>query len=357
MGKFGFIIHPLELKDLTRKFPFMEKLPEGLVRKAIEKLPPVKVSEINGIASSYGETKGYFVGVPLLPDQMIGLPLYKVERKIVKACNMAASMGAEIVGLGAFTSVVGDKGISISKKVKVPVTTGNTFTVAVALDAVKEACRIMGRDLRNSQIVIVGANGSIGKACAKVLAREVRFLTLVSRNIEKLEQLAEEILAETGLAVHVSSKLESSLRRADVIIAVSSSADVIIHPEFLKKGAVVCDVARPRDVSIMVAEKRKDVLVIEGGIVEVPGDVNFNFKFGLPQKTCYACMAETMILAMEGRYESYSLGNDLDIEKVFEISRLAKKHGFKLAGLRSFERSLSHEDILRVKREALGSAV
>jgi uncharacterized NAD-dependent epimerase/dehydratase family protein len=66
----------------------------------------------------------------------------------------------------------------------------------------------------------------------------------------------------------------------------------------------------------------------------------------------YACMAETMILALEGRYESFSLGREMTVEQIDEISSLAKKHGFKLAGFRSFERALSMEDIGGIKERA-----
>ena len=45
-----------------------------------------------------------------------------------------------------------------------------------------------------------------------------------------------------------------------------------------------------------------------------------------------------MILALEQRYESFTLGRDLTVAQVEEISKLADKHGFKLAGFRSFER-------------------
>ena len=41
-------------------------------------------------------------------------------------------------------------------------------------------------------------------------------------------------------------------------------------------------------------------------------------------KTSYACMAETMILALEGRFENYSLGRDLTVSQVKEIARLGE---------------------------------
>ena len=54
-----------------------------------------------------------------------------------------------------------------------------------------------------------------------------------------------------------------------------------------------------RDVSRTVIEKRDDVLVIEGGMVDVPGPVNFNFNFGLGTKIA---MSEQIAARIEGRW-------------------------------------------------------
>jgi hypothetical protein len=84
-------------------------------------------------------------------------------------------------------------------------------------------------------------------------------------------------------------------------------------------------------------------------MVEVPGPVDFGFDFGFPPGRAYACMAETMILALEGRYESFTLGKKIQLERVEEIARLGAKHGFKLAGFRSFERVMTEEQIMRIR--------
>jgi predicted amino acid dehydrogenase len=86
--------------------------------------------------------------------------------------------------------------------------------------------------------------------------------------------------------------------------------------------------------------------------VEVPGEVDFHFNFGFPPKTAYACMAETMILALEERYESYTLGRDLTVEQAKEMAALGQKHGFQLAGFRSFDRQVTEEYIEGVKKAA-----
>jgi hypothetical protein len=65
----------------------------------------------------------------------------------------------------------------------------------------------------------------------------------------------------------------------------------------------------------------------------------------LPQGVAYACLAETALLALSGRFENFTLGRDLDPEKVKEIYRLAKRHGLRLAGLRSFGKWVTETQI------------
>ncbi|MFN2199492.1 MAG: LPXTG cell wall anchor domain-containing protein, partial [Anaerolineales bacterium] len=116
-----------------------------------------------------------------------------------------------------------------------------------------------------------------------------------------------------------------------------------------KPGAVICDVARPPDISTAEAALRPDVLVIESGEVLIPGDIDFGYDIGLPPKTAYACLAETALLAMEGRFEDYTLGRNITIERVKEIYRLFKKHEFQIAGLRSFGEYVT-DDFVTQKR-------
>ncbi|MEA2008369.1 MAG: shikimate dehydrogenase, partial [Chloroflexota bacterium] len=63
-------------------------------------------------------------------------------------------------------------------------------------------------------------------------------------------------------------------------------------------------------------------------------------------------MAETFALALEGRFESYSLGKQITVHKVREIAEIAEKHGFKLSGFRSFERPISEDQIKNIRKNA-----
>ncbi|OPY57597.1 MAG: Long-chain acyl-(acyl-carrier-protein) reductase [Pelotomaculum sp. PtaU1.Bin035] len=355
MHRFAFMLHPMEAGDVARKFKFAGFVPDKVVERAFALLPSMKISDITGISSPYGKAEGWFVACPLTARLIMSLPPVYVMNKIIQGGRVAEKLGAKILGLGAFTKVVGDAGITVAKNLNIPVTTGNSYTVATAIEAVREAARAMGHDVKKAAVVVLGATGSIGRVCAMILAREARDMTLVARNERKLEDLAVKILYDTGLAVKITSDIKKALRMGDIVITVTSAVDTIIEPEDLRAGAVICDVSRPRDVSQRVAEARNDVLVIEGGVVEVPGNVEFNLNFGFPPKTAYACMAETIVLALEKRYESFTLGRELLIEKVEEIAALAKKHGFRVDGFRSFGRAVPPREIEMIKLRARGN--
>ncbi|MCX7799885.1 MAG: hypothetical protein N2109_06030 [Fimbriimonadales bacterium] len=349
MTPFGFVIHPLSPRDAARKYPVARYLPEAAIEAFLARKKPMVVSHITGVRSVTGaETHGWFVGCPLTPRQMVGkLPLELVYDRIGEAVELARREGAQVVGLGAFTSVVGDGGVTIAERSKVAVTTGNSYTVATAIEGTLVACGMVGIVPETSALAVVGATGSIGRTCAQILSERFQRLVLVGRDQARTEAVAE------ALGRGEPTTDVAALRECDAVVTVTSSDAAVLLPQHLKPGAVVCDVARPRDVSVRVARERPDVLVIEGGVVEVPGEVDFGFDFGFPPRTAYACMSETMILALENRPESYTVGKDVTVRQVREMLELAAKHGFRLAGFRSFERAVDEQAIERVRRARL----
>ena len=355
MDTFAFIIHPIDPKrDVSRKYPFLGRtLSEKQIDFFSTFFPPVFVSEITGITSQATgkEVSGWFIACPYTPRRMMELPEKMVYNKIIQTGRLAEKLGAQMLGLGAFTSVVGDGGITIAKALDVPVTTGDSYTVMVAVDAIREAARVMEIPLSGATAAVVGATGAIGSVCAELLADEVERLVLIGRSREKLEGLRDRLQSMCRFEIVISLTMDL-LAESQLILTVTSAIHDVIRPEHLQPGSVVCDVARPRDVSAMVASVRDDILVIDGGMVDVPGPVDFHFNFGFPPGKAYACMAETIALALEGRFEDYTLGKHLTRERVEEIDAICKKHGFRVSGFRSFEKEVTEEQIDTVRRNA-----
>lgn len=336
MDNFAFVIHPIDPKrDAMRKYPRLARvMPTPLIHFLSCLWPPVYISHIVGVRSEATgkELEGWFVACPLTARQTLRLPTRTVYNKIVQAGRFAERLGARIVGLGAFTSVVGDGGVAIAQRLGIPVTTGRSLTVAFAVEALEEAARRRNSRLDRATVAVVGATGSIGRACSEILASRVGALILVGQLRARLEEVRSCVEAAGARRVYVSTSIED-IREAEMVVSTTSAVCPVIYPQHLGQGAIVCDVALPPDVSPRVSRERPDVWVIDGGVVDVPGDVDFGFDFGLPPGKAYACMAETMTLALEGRYECYSLGKRLLVERVREIAALAHRHGFRLSAL------------------------
>ncbi|MCX7851471.1 MAG: serine carboxypeptidase [Caldilineales bacterium] len=353
INKFAFVIHPLSVEFIHKHkwFRWTKYLPDELVERVAAYMPPIYLSRITGAQSptTGQKVEGYLISLGATPRMMMSHDERFTYKRLNQAAKMAERLGARIMGLGAFTSVVGDAGITVAHEADIAITSGNSLTVAMTLEAAKHAVRLMGAtDLTKGKVMIVGATGSIASVCSRLVAQAIGNVVLVSIEPEKLIELKRTIQRETpGCQVTIATRAGDLISDCDLIItATSAFGQRVIDITKCKPGAVICDVARPPDVNPAEAALRPDVLVVESGEVIIPGDVDFGYDIGLPPKTSYACLAETALLAMEGRFEDYTLGRNITMERVKEIYKLAQKHGFQLAGLRSFGKYITDEDIM-----------
>ena len=353
MSKFAFVCHPLSLADVERYEPNAKGKGEPLIRKILAWLPAYNAAHVTGVRTPDGrETEGWFVTAPLMPDQMLEMPREHVYKLILDAIKIGAELGAEIAGLGAFTGVVGDGGVTIAERAPIPVTTGNSLTIAAGVRSLFRGAEEMRINPAQATAVVIGATGSIGGACVELIAPHVARIILVARNETRLRKAHAAIADRLPCPSSYSTDIAASVAQADLVLTATSSTQDIIEPEFLRPGSVVCELSLPHDVSRRVAHERPDVLVIEGGNMRVPGDMRWErvrepgeFSLGLPRGTALACMSETMVLALENRLESFTLGRGIDVAKVREIDALAERAGFTLSDMRAFDKAIGPERI------------
>jgi predicted amino acid dehydrogenase len=274
---------------------------------------------------------------------------------------MAEKMGAQIMGLGAFTKVVGDAGVTVARRSSLPITTGNSYSASGALWAAADAMRRMGLvhiNKHNKKVaaktMVIGASGSIGSVSARLLAMSFDEVYLAGRTLSKLDELKASILKETPDAkVFTTVDYNDLLADMDMIVTSTSGAGKeILDIMRVKPGCVITDVARPLDLPASDVAKRPDVLVIESGEIDLPTKVKGLKSIGLPPNVIYACLAETIVLALEGRFEVFTVGRDTEWEKVKEIYKLGIKHGMKLAAISGVNGVFSDEDIAKVVARA-----
>jgi len=359
VNRFAFVIHPLSVRMIKAHphFRWARVLPDGLVEWAASLMPPLYVSTVTGAVSptTGQKVEGFLYTLGATPRRMMRQGVRSTYDKLLDVAHRAQRRGARIMGLGAFTSVVGDAGRTVAHEADIAITSGNSLTVAATLEAAKQAVIKMGAtDLTQGRAMIVGATGSIGAVCARLIAQAIRDVVLISIEPERLIELKRRILAETpGARVVIGTRSGDLLPECDLVVTSTSAfGQRVVDVSQCKPGAVVCDVARPHDISPAEAAIRPDVLVIDSGEVLIPGDVNFGYDIGLPPGVSYACLAETCLLAMAGRFEDYTIGRELSTSRVKEIYRLFLAHGFRVAGLHSFDESVTEDQLAEKRRLA-----
>jgi predicted amino acid dehydrogenase len=352
VARYAFVIHPLSVDFIFNhpQLKYLRFLPKRPIELMMANLRPLYLSRITGVRSpaTGKEVEGYLISLGATPRELMRRKPGFTYRRLIVASRMAQQRGAQIMGLGAFTKVVGDAGMTVAYKSDIAITSGNSLTVVATLEAAKQAVIKMGAtDLTRGRAVVIGATGSIGAVCSRLIAQAIGDVVLVAPRPEKLIALKRTIEAETpGARVIIATNAGPHLAGADLVVTTTTAiGQKVINVLDLKPGCVVCDVARPPDVKEEDAQQRPDVLVIESGEVLLPGEPDFGFDIGLPPGVAYACLAETAVLAMEGRFENFTLGRNIEMDKVKEMYRLFKKHGLKLEGLRSFGRYVSEEQI------------
>ena len=363
VNRFAFVIHPLSQQYLTKTPPLdwianvSPSTVMNLVEKAVAYTPPFIYSKVSGIKSPTGdEAEGWLITVGGTPREIMAHGPEFTYSRLLAAAKLAKKLGAQIMGLGAFTKVVGDAGITVAKRAPLPITTGNSYSASGALWAAHDAAKKVGRvsigksGKMAGKAMVVGATGAIGSVCARLLAKAVDEIYMVAPEAAKLLALKESIELETpGAIVHVSATTDRDLSEMDMVVTATSGAGKrILDIMQVKPGCVITDVARPLDIPAEDVAKRPDVLVIESGEIQLPGNVRMK-DIGLPRGIAYACLAETIVLALEARFENFTLGRNIEWEKVREIYKLGLKHGMELAAISGVNGVFTDEDFERVR--------
>jgi len=388
-GRFAFLVHLKDISDSVNFDPSMHVFSEEqiaeLKNRLLGFLDPIPIGAIAFESRTGQKVYGEFIMVNYTARELMGMPYERARAEITFAIEVAKSRGARIVGLGGFTSVATQGGLALMDDGCLPLTTGNSYTAATGKKAVEMACKRRNKDLSTSIAAVVGATGAVGCAISILLSQDVSRIILIGkpddypeRSRRRLldvaaiillhlwedhvrqgkkfvrgtlgsrlvsmaskvpshpthadfERLAEEIEQRFG-DITITTDLTRFLPQADVVVTATNSVESLIRAENLKQNAIVCELSLPFNVSREAKSHRPDVLFIEGGLVHIPGSPPLGFDLGLghDEGIILACMAETLLLALERSYQNTSLGVKLDIATIEKLDVLGEKHGFSV---------------------------
>lgn len=332
-----FLIHPRTSvqEDMARVFPLFKWVPEWLLSRLMLKMTPIVKGKVR--YSGQKEVAGWIIVVPLAASQFLTLPRPFLIKRIVQAIRKAEKLGAKIVGLGEFTSVVTRAGTDFGgEKPNCFITTGNSLTASFSVEAINRISASLG--LPSNKTAIIGATGSVGNGISWLLAKQGVPLLLISKkqNLHQLSMLKQAIENKfPGSQIEVAADLVG-IKQAMRVVVTTSATNEVVKSEDLAFGALVYDITQPHNTSPKICQGRPDLTVVDGGIVSVPG-VDFGMDIGLPPGQAYACLVETMLLARFGKEFANYIG-PVDCQTAEDMLKLMVEHSdfFKFGPFQSF---------------------
>ncbi len=337
----AFMIHPLNIDDFyqTPRFRWLRYVVEtGLIsQEQVFELAthfrPMKIAELRGIQTASGKrVRMYLLSSPLMPEMFKTRPELATERAI-QGARLAQELGAEVFGLGAFWSVVGNKGLDVQAAVPdLTITNGGAYTsgtIKAAIPGILAHFEKEGRDLSQAVAAVVGANGVVAFGIARTIAPQVRKVIMLGRDLERLDRSAQTLRRANPTTEIVTTTDYAALRGAELVFTATSDPDPVIFPEHISPGTWIFDEGRPADVDEAVRDIA-GVRVIPGGVVRPPGSMTTSLDLHFGEGAVPACLAETLILAATGEHQRKSLGQQTKLENINFFVEEAQKLGFEV---------------------------
>ncbi len=345
--KVAHVGHVEDQQMLIKAEPSLMDIEENLHEALLEVLFPVSKASITQsitVPSPTGERVNLkVIGIPLtgkqieemMNDESKNILLDRIDDAVI----MAHDHGCTMVGMGGYTSIV-TLNCTTAATTDIALTSGNGFTTALAIEAVEQLANKRGMKFKDLTIGIVGAKGNIGSICAQIMAQKCQSIILIGRNAndEKLQEIANTLHKQMGdkISIAVSDSFDT-LGECNIVITATNAAVPVIFPNHLsQKTQIICDIATPNDVDVSVATQCPWIDLILGGLATLPNtQVNLHGT-RLPANHVYGCVAETMLLGLEGIRDNFSFGS-MSAHHVDFIGEVAKKHDFKLGTLKSID--------------------
>ena len=313
-------------------------LPDDEIKDIFPWIPPRPICHVEVCSTLGRKARGLYIDSFIPPDRLEAAHSHENLTHVRAAAAQAIKARAKIVSLGGFSSILIEGNFDhLPERRDTVFTTGNTLTVGFIVQGIKRMCVLEDRNLRNATLLTVGATGDVGSGCARCLAPLVKRVLLNARNVERLRRLAAELEAQ-GIEVEIATDLQQFSAQADIVICAASLASPSLLPNRIAPRALICDAGYPKNLS-PTAELR-DATVFFGGLGQITGGMSFTPDFGgvlnrhpFPD-VAHGCLLEGMALALEGRFEPFSLGRGhITPKRVDEISNIAARHGIYLAPL------------------------
>jgi amino acid adenylation domain-containing protein len=257
--------------------------------------------------------------LPFFANEILPGQAKRILPAIQRARLQAQALGARVVSLAGLLPALTAYGHDLPA-IPAPasalqhhspqrLSTGHSTTVVAMLETLRFALAQLERPLSSCRLAMVGL-GSIGEATLNALLARLDHpasLTLVDRlgSEQRLHQLAERLSAQHGYSgplqwvLSPAESLPTEVYQADLILSAVSARQVIDISQ-LRPGTVLVDDSFPHCFDVQAAitrmEQERDVLVIGGGLLQLPGCLQTRY-LPLPDPQLQAALTQVSLPA------------------------------------------------------------
>jgi predicted amino acid dehydrogenase len=360
-GTFAHLAHFGYSIDLQREHRFLKELsPEQVDRWCARSFPSVFELNFRGIPGMTTSARGWIIVANNSTEQLLFSHRLR-KAKVLQSAALAKQLGAEVVGMAGLVAFFGRGGYLVSEQFPdLGLTTGHAYTIANIIDVAWASAQRVGLSMTDATVAIVGAAGSIGSGCAKLVSdlgvTRLILIDIVGR--DGLRPLDEEVHRRNGAVVTKLSNLLDDMRAADLTIVATNSPRTIIKSEHLKPGAIVIDDSFPKNVPEGIVAERADIVALDGSLIRLPSPVELDRARNVPNVmdvpltrmlSChevYGCFAEMLALGAIGWRGNYGLG-PADAALARDIKSKAEAIGFARAPLQFFGQAVRDQRFRR----------
>jgi predicted amino acid dehydrogenase len=363
-GTFAHLAHYGYTSDLQREHGFLKGLPaEQFAQWCSRSFPTVFELNFRGIPGGPPAVRGWIIVTNNSTEQLLYSHRLR-KAKILQAAALAKELGAEVVGMAGLVAFFGRGGYLVSEKFpELGLTTGHAYTIGNIVDVAQAAAQRVGLAMTDATVAVVGAAGSIGSGCAKLIAGlgVTRLILIDVVGADGLAILDGELRRINSRAATTLSNSLDDMRAADLTIVATNSPRTIITGRHVKPGAIVIDDSFPKNVPEEIVSEREDIVALDGSLIRLPVGVELDRARNVPNvmdvpltrmiscREVYGCFAEMLALAACGWRGNYGLGA-ADPALAVDIKAKAETLGFARAPLQFFGQVVRDTRFRRVAR-------
>jgi fatty aldehyde-generating acyl-ACP reductase len=326
---FAFLTHPVNLRQVKTLWPLTRFLPASFI-KSFLKDQSFKVVPLKSLKDKQGnEIEGHVIISPILPEDIQKQEDEVIFNKIIEAGWLSRELGCKILGLGGYYAAIADRKSMLYKHMKVPVTTGSAFTAWCVYEGAFKAAKKNKLELKQQTVTILSPLNSVGLLCARKFAESVSRIILSGDSAEKLEKMRQIIQAGTPASVEVENDLTRAVQQSSIIVN-ADPLNMLFDLTRIRPTSIVCDISIFENFREMAKERRPDIIAIDSKLVSTPFNGQMGFYLDFPRHTVSPSLAETIMLSFMQNFVNYSLGDNVNPDKVEHIADIASRHGFEV---------------------------